>query len=478
MLHVRNAREGVRIIGLCALLGTLSISSPSAQEPSYMPYDVPWQLTQYIAERALRFDTVEPGSGFEDISFLRDLVGDARVVALGEATHGTHEFFRMKHRILEFLVKEMGFTTFAIESNPTGADRIDRYVQTGEGELGELRWHLCCWPWHTREMLDMIEWMRLHNENPGDAPRVSFRGFDVEHSPMVVDDIAGYLMSVDSESAEMVIANYDVVDRLIDPETRYTRLDYPALPEDERDGIRASLQAVADWLLSHREDYELQASPEAFEQALHYAELLLQLEEVAAYRIDEDFHSRTAIRDFFMARNVAWLLQQEASDAKIVLWAHNLHVAEYGPLLSEPMGYFLRQSFGDDLVIFGFSFFDGTFNAAAPAASSDQVGLHILAEFQARLPSTDSFEYAFQSTEIPRFMLDLRSIEGGSDLGDWLLGRHTSYGWYGAVYHGTVGRFAVRLSRAFDVIIHIQTTTASDLLPPIYDRPDIVGEES
>jgi erythromycin esterase len=475
---VRHVREMVRTIGLCALLGALSIPSAAVQELSYMPYDVPWQLTQYIAERALPFDTVEPESGFEDLSFLRGLVGDARVVALGEATHGTHEFFRMKHRMIEFLVKEMGFTTFAIESNPAGADRINQYIQTGEGDLEELRQYLCCWPWHTREMLDLIDWMRRHNEDPGGVPSVSFRGFDIECSPTVVEDIADYVISVDPENAETVIACYDVVGRLIDPATRYTRLDYPSLPKDERDGIRASLQAVVDWLVAHREEYELRTSRDAFEQALHQAELLLQLEEFAAYGIDEDFHARTATRDFFMARNVAWLLQQEGPGAKIVLWAHNLHVAEYGPLLSEPMGYFLRQSFGGDLVIFGFTFFDGTFNAATPAASSDAVGLYSLSEFQARLPSTDSFEYAFRSTEIPRFMLDLRSIESGLDSGDWVLGRHTCYGWYGAVHYGTVGQYAVRLSRAFDVIIHIQTTTASDLLPPIWDRPDTAGGES
>ena len=475
---MRHVREMVRTIGLCALLGALSIPSTAAQEPSYMPYDVPWQLTQYITERALPFDTVEPESGLEDLSFLRDLVGDARVVALGEATHGTHEFFGMKHRMIEFLVKEMGFTTFAIESNPTGADRINQYVQTGEGDLEELRQYLCCWPWHTREMLDLIDWMRRHNEDPGGAPRVSFRGFDIECSPTVVEDVVDYVISVDPAGAETVSAHYGVVERLIDPVTRYTRLDYPSLPTDERNGVRASLQAVVDWLVARREEYELRTSRDAFERALHQAELLLQLEEFAAYGIDEDFHARTATRDLFMARNVAWLLQQEGPGAKIVLWAHNLHVAEYGPLLSEPMGYFLRRSFGGHLVVFGFTFFDGTFNAVTPAASSDGVGLYTLSEFQARLPSTDSFEYAFRSTEIPRFMLDLRRIESGSDPADWLLGRHTCYGWYGAVFHGTVGRYAVRLSRAFDVIVHIQTTTASELLPPIRVRPDTAGGES
>lgn len=472
---MQQLRAGLRIIGFCILLCGVLIPLDAAQEASYMPYDVPWQLTQYIAERALRFDTVEPGSGFEDLHFLRELVGEARVVALGEATHGTHEFFRMKHRMIEFLVKEMGFTTFAIESNPAGADRINQYVQTGEGELEELRQYLCCWPWNAREVLELIDWMRRHNENPGDSPRVSFRGFDVECSAMIVDDIMDYLMSVDPENAQAVIANYDVVDRLIDPVTRYTRLDYPTVPKDERDGIRASLQAVVDWLVAHREEYDLQIARDAFEQAVHRAELLLQLEEHAAYGIDEDFHARTATRDSFMAKNVTWLLQQEGPDAKIVLWAHNLHVAESGPLLSEPMGYFLRQRFGGDLVIFGFSFFDGTFNAMGPDLSRDSVGAFVLSEFQARLPSSDSFEYAFRSTEIPRFILDLRSIEDGSESGDWLLGRHTFYGWYGAVYYGSVGRFATRLSRAFDVIIHIQTTTPSDLLPPIAVRPDTAG---
>ena len=279
---------------LCILAAGLLAPSHAAQDTSYLPYDVPWQLTQYIAERALPFDTVEPENGFEDLSFLHGLVGDARVVALGEATHGTHEFFRMKHRIFEFLVEEMGFTTFAIESSPSGADRIDRYVQTGEGELEDLRWYLCCWPWHAREVLDLIDWMRRHNEDHGNAPTVSFRGFDVETGSRVIDDIADYLSSVDPENAAMVLAYYDVVDQLIDPRTQYTRLDYPSLSEQEREGIRTSLLAVVDWLTAHREEYELRSSPDAFEQVLHRAELLLQLEEFAGHEVDEGFHARTA----------------------------------------------------------------------------------------------------------------------------------------------------------------------------------------
>ena len=459
----RYAKGGT--VALFLLVGGLLASSHAAQDTSYLPYDVPWQLTQYIAERALRFDTVEPESGFEDLHFLRDLIGDARVVALGEATHGTHEFFRMKHRIFEFLVEEMGFTNFAIESSPSGADRINRYVQTGEGQLEDLRQYLSCWPWHASEVLDLIDWMRRHNENPGDAPSVSFRGFDVETGSRVVDDIADYLSSVDPENAATVLAYYDVVDRLIDPRTQYTRLDYPSLSESEREGIRTSLRAVVDWVTAHREEYELRSSPGAFEQALHRAELLLQLEEFAGHEVDEGFYARTATRDAFMARNAAWLLHQEGPDAKIALWAHNLHVAQFGPQISEPMGYFLRQWFGDELVIFGFSFFDGTFNAMTPVVSEDQPGQYVLTEFQARLPRAGSYEYAFRSTEIPRFMLDLRRIESGSEWGDWLLGRHTFYGWYGAVYHGTVGEYATRLSRAFDVIVHIQTTRASGVLP-------------
>src|SRR5689334_21942379 len=141
---------------------------PSPVEPvPTQPVTIAPESSDWLREHALPFDTTDPGSDFTDLVPLKEWIGDARIVALGEATHGTHEFFEMKHRMLRFLVEEMGFNTFAIEANLPEANLLNDYLHTGQGDPAALLDGLHFWTWDTQEVLDMILWMRAHNENPG-----------------------------------------------------------------------------------------------------------------------------------------------------------------------------------------------------------------------------------------------------------------------------------------------------------------------
>ena len=105
----------------------------SPSEPALTQPVVP-EVSAWLRENAIPFDTTDPNSDFEDLMPLKPLIGDARIVALGEATHGTHEFFEMKHRMLRFLVEEMGFNIFAMEASWAETNLINDYVRTGQGD--------------------------------------------------------------------------------------------------------------------------------------------------------------------------------------------------------------------------------------------------------------------------------------------------------------------------------------------------------
>ena len=122
--------------------------------------DVLAGASAWLRGAAVPFDRVDPADTSTTSSRCAELVGDARIVSLGEATHGTREFFQMKHRILRFLVERMGFTAFAIEATWPEANRIDHYVRTGEGDPAVLLSGLYFWTWNTDEVLQMIQWMR------------------------------------------------------------------------------------------------------------------------------------------------------------------------------------------------------------------------------------------------------------------------------------------------------------------------------
>jgi erythromycin esterase-like protein len=133
-------------------------------------------VTEWIANQAIPLSTVEPRHGFADLQPLKKALAGARIVGLGEATHGTSEFFRLKHRLLEFLATEMGFTIFAIEGDMAAASRLNDYVLRGEGDPEKLLGFLYC---NHQEVLDMIHWMREFNQSG--TGHLEFTGFDMQN---------------------------------------------------------------------------------------------------------------------------------------------------------------------------------------------------------------------------------------------------------------------------------------------------------
>jgi erythromycin esterase len=181
---------------MCTLVH-LTLATPSALHGQVAPQSfVPTEKQiAWIRDHGITFATAEPTRDYEDLMLLRAVVGGARIVALGEATHGTHEFSAMKHRITEFLVKEMGFTVFAIEANMPEARRLNQYVLNGEGEPKTALAGLYFWGYSTEELLDMIQWMRsLNASGQGD---VEFWGFDMQFPPLAMENVQSFIERAD-----------------------------------------------------------------------------------------------------------------------------------------------------------------------------------------------------------------------------------------------------------------------------------------
>ena len=154
-------------------------------------------VTAWIRAHAIPLATPEAGHGFEDMQPLKKVVGNARIVELGEATHGTREFFQLKHRMLEFLATEMGFTIFSIEANMPEAYRLNEYVLTGKGDPKELLKGMYFWTWNTQEVLDMILWMRKFNASG--KGRVEFTGFDMQTPDVAMEIVREFARKYDED---------------------------------------------------------------------------------------------------------------------------------------------------------------------------------------------------------------------------------------------------------------------------------------
>lgn len=411
--------------------------------------------TAWLQQAAIPFSTTDPAASLDDLEPLRALVGQARVVSLGEATHGTREFFQMKHRILRFLVERMGFTAFAMESSMPECERLDRYVRRGEGDPAVALSGQYFWTWNTREVSDMVAWMRAHNERGGE---LGFHGFDMQFPGMAIHNVLKFIAAVDGASLPQFTQKLDCLARYANDWTgQYPSGPYDQQPAAYREACRADLAWVHDTIRDRRADYVARSSTDTWSHALHQARLTIQYDERAASS------DRFAARDRAMAENVLWQLNRLGPRGKMVLWAHNGHVAT----MDGAMGASLRPALGPDMVVIGFAFARGTFTALGGGSASGRTS-HTLDG-----PRPDSFEHYFQSAGLPRFILDLRNRDLTHPDTAWLAGpkRYLSIGccWdpdkLDEVWH-TGGRFA----HEFDVMIYIETSTPSQRLQFVYPR--------
>jgi erythromycin esterase-like protein len=190
----RAKRSLPRLAALAALLLSLSHARLARAEDD--------AITNWIHRTARPFETCEPRDDHRDLASLRQIVGNARVVAIGEGTYGTREFFQLKHRIVEYLASEMGFTTFAIAANMPEARKINDYVLTGRGDPQALIRGLLFWPWSTEEMLEFVQWMRRFNASG--RGRLQFVGFDMAKPAVPAEIVQEFFRRADPAWADSV----------------------------------------------------------------------------------------------------------------------------------------------------------------------------------------------------------------------------------------------------------------------------------
>src|SRR5215469_13255674 len=176
------------------LLAASLLPAVAAQEAS--------PVRDWIAGHAIRLTTPEAGHGFDDMQPLKQVVGKARIVALGEATHGTREFFQLKHRMIEFLATQMGFTVFTIEANMPEAYKLNDYVLGGAGDPKQLLRGMYFWTWQTEEVLAMVEWMREFNRSG--KGHIEFTGFDMQTPTLAAQIVRRYVAEHDPSLLAML----------------------------------------------------------------------------------------------------------------------------------------------------------------------------------------------------------------------------------------------------------------------------------
>lgn len=303
----------------------------------------------WIKEESITINTVKAEAGIEDLSYLKPYLKDVQVVGMGETSHGAKEIFQMKHRMLEFLVKELGFNVFAIEASHIGCRAVNDYVLHGKGNSRDALSEQGFWVWDTEEVIDMIEWMRTYNKTVEDNKKIQFIGIDTQ----LVGLDSGYqtvstffnktVPSKEKEVNDLLLSLEDRKDILLKKDKIFNLLSYLILNKaklvhlsslEEFNACESDLTTIAQSILVY--DRELQKNT--------------------------DYN----IRDENMAQKTLEILNKNPN-TKIMLWAHNMHVSknltDSANGYPRPLGSALRQYLGNKYYAIGFSTNQGSFQA-------------------------------------------------------------------------------------------------------------------
>ncbi len=403
----------------------------------------PPAVGEWLRKEAIALKTVDAGSGLADMKPLATVIGDARVVGLGEATHGTSEFFRLKHRVLEFLAREMGFRLFAIEANLADALVVDEYVGGGEGNPDRLVARLG-FPWDTREIRDLIVWMRHYNRGADAADRVRFLGFDIRAVTASARALDSYVDALEPERAE------------IGPPSLAALIEADDMPLERIDAAVAALDALERVMNERRARNETASSPSGSSMARHHARVVRQ--NLERRRADlSPGHGRIRVRDRSMAENVMALLGMGGSDARMVIWAHNAHVSRDSlPSGIRSMGSYLAERLERRYVAVGMSFDRGHLRAIGRRSGE-------VDSFEVGAAPVGSLDSTLASLGRPILAIDLRRAPGEGPVRDWiesrLLTRHV-----GASFNEEDPRIHLitRIPlRHFDALLFVAETSAA-----------------
>jgi protein-L-isoaspartate(D-aspartate) O-methyltransferase len=395
----REDLADVRFVPLLGKEGWEIEVEPSVQPKLRIVRPSEQAMPQTIAKAAEPFGSIETA----DLNPLLTRIGAARLVLIGEASHGTSEFYRMRDKISRALIETKGFDFVAIEGDWPDAARIDHYVRHREYRPSE--WvafsRFPTWMWRNSEVRAFVDWLREHNAARKPQTRVAFHGLDLYSLYDSIRFVLHYLDEVDPPSAKVARERYGCLTPWqSDPATYgYAALTgkYPACESDV-------VHALRD-LLQKRQAYAAHDG-ERFLDAVQNARLVADAERY--YRIMY-YGSRASwnLRDDHMFETLKTLLAYHGEQSKGIVWAHNSHIGdatatEMSARGEHNIGQLCRDEFGQNCYAIGFGTDHGTV-----AAASEWGGPM---EIKAVRPSVDnSIERLCHDSEAPHFMLSLRN---------------------------------------------------------------------
>ncbi|MCW9707034.1 erythromycin esterase family protein [Fodinibius salsisoli] len=421
------------------------------------------KLVKQLNDHTHPLESPVPTSSLSDLAPLSE-AGHSKIVALGEATHGTKEFFQLKHKIFRYLAEQHNFRIFAFEADMGEAIYLNNYVQGRSGDIAQImadKMHF--WTWKTKEVEALLTWMRSFNKGKPLSQRVHIIGLNTNYMSYQPTLIEGYIKAARPEltvETQSVLKN---IKKLTAGSRSQTRNSYQEMTENQRKAISDTLDYLMRKMEAVKEEMILASSD--FKYQTMYR-LVRNLQQVHQNLYARQKRNDRSLRDKYMAENAIWASQLFGEKTKIAVWAHNGHISESKSLLTlippiPIMGYHLDKKMGDDYTSIGFSFNKGTFRAkGVDFVRNKRTGL----EFHAieSSPTQGSINHLFSLGQDDNFIFNIDALEPNSALNNWLSKVHGLLQ-IGGVYAGnpTIYYRPTILPKSYDFIIHLDSTSHS-----------------
>jgi erythromycin esterase len=400
----------------------------------------------WLRAHALPLEGVRPGGRDGDLAAFDALLGDARVVSLGEGTHGTREFYQLKHRLIEHLVAERGFGLVLLEANQQQAERLNRYVLAGEGNAREALRGLFR-ILQTEEVLALVEWARAWNASG--RGRVEMVGYDMQDPRLPMDSVLAFLARRDpgfSAAADSAYRSLRVA---------WLPGPYPPRPDSAVAAWSTAARRVREHLAARRGDYLAAAASAADSAEVAWA---LQNAEVVVQAASLGDNSPSSVRDSAMAANLAWALAQRPADTRAVVWAHNSHVARAPGW----MGGYLERLLPGQVRVVALSTAGGQYGADNIWSRDTRLRTSGVFPITPRDPPRASAAATLVRMQHPVLLVDLRPAREEAD-GRWLMERRPFLGIGGRAVD--YGYYLVPAAEYFDALLFVRDTSPTRRLP-------------
>ena len=405
-----------------------------------------------------------------DYDALMEMVGDARFVLLGEASHGTHEFYRERALITKRLIYQRGFNAVAVEADWPDTYRVNRYVHGESADLDSVEAlsgfrRFPQWMWRNADVLDFVGWLREHNdEQPFANRKAGFYGLDLYSLHASIEAVLEYLEKVDPEAARRARERYGCFEHFGKEVQTYGYAAGLGLAPTCEDAVVRELVALRRKEMDYLQR-DGQVAADAFFCAQQNAVVVRNAEEYYRNMFRREVSSWN-LRDTHMMETLVSLEQHlsklQHTPAKIVVWAHNSHLGDaratqMGDRGELNLGQLVRERFAVEAVSIGFTTYTGSVTAASDwDAAAERKNV--------RPAYRESYEGLFHEVDTPRFFLNLRDDEG---LAAHLRGERLERA-IGVIYRPETEMqshyFHARLPDQFDGIIHFDHTRAVEPL--------------